>query len=331
MLHTSNFFLMRTKDDLKFYYYLYIALLKGKKLDKDDGVYLVCFRTSRGSKRIYYQYIYYNSEFLYSLLQFLLEKKFFKSSYTYEKYGDYFTFIDSDLNINPIYDSPYFPLAKKIEITVEYIYLSYYYILNKKFNRHHIHLDNKDPKITVPLDLLNFLKTCNLMVDIEGMTNIIDCLKNKRHYDFLTKHFITKQKVISNKYPVSVSSARKNFNNATKDYYFLDDCLFVVKDIKHLLAQLESEGYKIKKGIKYSKDLSDMSMFLNHVDLDYRRFLMYESKYKLAKMKERLYYDDLFDNLSDDGEYLRDSLLSYQNMRTKLGTYMPGDTTVLVN
>lgn len=74
-----------------------------KRVYRDPGIYLVLFTVLNKEKSILvYNYINYNSIFIYYLFVYLKSKCNFGLSGTLRQWRDFFTIIDYDLHISPV-------------------------------------------------------------------------------------------------------------------------------------------------------------------------------------------------------------------------------------
>lgn len=251
--------------------------------DSNSGSYLVMFRVlKKGSNKIIYNYIYYPEVFTNSILAHMILKSGFK--FSFKEWGDFFTFIDTNLGDDSIDD------IKELKDRKD------------ELNEHWLDY-RSSPEYTLPegadcQSILDFIKKLTSINDIDTMIMYIDSMIKKDFEILFLDFFGVRGQEILKRWLV----------NYHDDLYFIKDCLFAVKDLNSFLNKLREKGCVVDKGPKSMRDqLNSMNSFLSCWDGDFRNSLY---KHHLTKINNG--------KIPSDKKLSRNKF-SFHNIHQKMG------------
>lgn len=233
-----------------------LSVLYSKKIDiKDDGFYVVAIRNmgKKKTNNLVYNCMFYNNVFLNSFLSFLVVKNNFSNSLLFKEWGDFIAYIDKSLvsNCDLVNNNSNFWGE---------------YILYNEHSKSFMNTGFKNP--TSYIDILDVFKKFTVILEYPNLINLIGYATNKDYYNYTNN--IAKCLLINK----NNSLFDIKFDDSEADLYLLKDCVFVVKDIKSFIDDLNKSGLSINKGPQSSRDLPNSAgTFLLSLDEEYRNNL----------------------------------------------------------
>ena len=219
------------------------------------GVYLVVFRLlKKDSNVLLYNYIYYPYMFLITLLYYFIWVDKSKNL-VYREWGNFFVVSDASF-YNFEWKSEAEPLA-----------------LNRKFlDRKLVDLYHGDFNIG---SVINVIKNMSYISKSEDMGYLVDLMYKKKYSEFIRFVFSSAPfyHLLEDKWCKSGYNLDDD-DLCSKNYSFIDSCLFIVQDLALLKNNLKNKGYIVNEGPQSLRgQVNSMNNFLNLLDLDYRRSL----------------------------------------------------------
>ncbi len=208
---------------------LYNALISGNeelpnKINKDLRIYLVMFSILNKRENILiYNYISYNKLFSDSLLAFLIIKSNFTSNLAFKEWGDFFTFIDYDID-----NSPEITTMKRNCF---------------EFNEYlQIYLEQNSNKILRDyIDFFDVVKKSVVSSDSFLMSFYVDLIFKKDYSRLFNTIF----------YNLAFDYNELSINTTKEmemEINILKNCLFVVKDLNLFIKNIKNKGYVVNEG-----------------------------------------------------------------------------------
>jgi len=227
------------------------------------GVYLVMFRAFPKDNQIelVYNYLYYPSLFINSLIGYLYTRTDFRNSYLFKEWGDFFCIIDVSL-INSPFMSELIDEGTKVNDHYQELYFRTQRSINEQG------WDN------FYMMMFDIIKRLTIIRELDMLVSFLDYIVNKKYFDFICElcpEYRNDSKISSLKEP--------------KNYYLLKDCLFMVRDLDSLLKLTGSKYTIVKSNKKLPKYIfskgntklraqpNSINGFLNSFDEDYRNNL----------------------------------------------------------
>lgn len=299
-LHTALLSGCLPKNFIQFNKYKPVSLNK-------SGVYLVMLRSLKikdDDPALVYNYIFYSDLFTNLLLLYLITRHKFIYSEVYKEWGDFHTFIDINIG-NGIYEEwSNFQNYTSMNINLGF---------NNKFisdikaspNRYNEYLKSyhHTKNISSCLDFVNISKKYVTVITSSLMSHLVYLLYNKKFWEVI--YFVFKFAEIKE----NIFFTDKTEINFDKDIHLLNNCLFVVKDIKVFIDKIRdytnatiSEGPSRLRG-----QVNSMNNFLNCLDKDFRNCLYEHNRYHLKRKNVSSKY------------FLPKSCFSFQNVHMNLG------------
>jgi hypothetical protein len=257
-----------SEDIFNFLKHQRLSTLNTSSNSPRKSLFLVTLRVVKGKKNLLmFNYIKYPDIFYQSLKYFLLSKSDFSNSLVYKECGDFLTIFD---------DSIFKSSENKLSLNRanEYLY--------SHFNNTGMHVINE---IGDTLELFYLINKLLYVADHNHMSDLIDLAFKKDIKKFADNifNFNSSYSIHDRTFEFSEEMDATQFSY-TKEFSFINECLFVVSDLNSFIKNIKDKGYIINEGpLKWRGQINSMDNFLCSIDIDYRNSLYEHNQYHIDK------------------------------------------------